>query len=229
MVKLEPTAKRDHPPLSAPQTSPPQGGRGRVGTCRHFIHSSGGHITVGSDRRFDWLTGRLFRLCLLGFLCRPFCFPLRGCGLRRFPRRLIERLEPCLHLGRRLWLGAIAEAFQDLLDVVGIGTEDRHHGRRHQEGAAVECAIGPRAGPGFPGQRRADQIGEPLQNVDAHRAPSEDTEASQLIEGAVEGRVDDHRRPAGGKRVDDIAEAGLFLAVILQRPEQRHQAGGRRA
>ena len=54
------------------------------------------------------------------------------------------------------------------------------------------------------------------------RRPS-NAESGELVEGAVEGRVDDHGCPPGGQRIDDIAEAGLFLAVILQRPEQRDQ------
>ena len=58
------------------------------------------------------------------------------------------------------------------------------------------------------------------------RRPS-DAETGKLVEGAVEGRVDDDRGAAGGKRVDDVAEAGLVLAVVLQRPEQRDR--GRRA
>ena len=50
-----------------------------------------------------------------------------------------------LHLGGRLRLGAIAEAFQDLFHVVGIGAEDRHHRRRHHEGLAVIGAVRTRA------------------------------------------------------------------------------------
>ena len=81
------------------------------------------------------------------------------------------------------------------------------------------------AGAGLPGERRADQVGEPLQNVDAHGAAAEHAEAGELVEGALEGRVDDDRRAAGGERVDDVAEAGLVLAVVLQRPQQRDEAG----
>ena len=74
---------------------------------------------------------------------------------------------------RRLRLGAIAETLQDLFHVVGVGAEDRHHRRRHHEGRAVIGAVRTRAEPGLPGQRRPDEIGQPLQDVDAHGAAAE--------------------------------------------------------
>ena len=109
-----------------------------------------------------------------------------------------------------------------------VGAEDRHHRRRHREAAAVKGAVRTLALPGLPGERRPDQVGKPLQYVDAHRATAEHAEAGELVEGAVEGRIDDDRRAAGGQRVDDVAEAGLVLAVVAERPEQRDQSGGAR-
>ena len=159
--------------------------------------------------------------------CRPARRPPLPQRLPQLPVRAwsisaIRALTAAAGLGIR----AIAEALEDLLHVVGGGAEDRHHRRRDDEAAAVERAFGPRAGARLPGQRRADQVGQALENVDAHGAAAEHAEAGELVEGALEGRVDDDRGAAGGKRMDDVAEAGLVLAVILQRPQQRDEAGG---
>src|SRR5690606_16210761 len=106
-------------------------------------------------------------------------FRLFGFGL---DGSLVERVEPRLHLDGRLRLGAVAETLQYLLHVLGVGAEDRHHRRRHHEDLAVIGAVRTASEPRLPGERRADEIGQALQYVDAHGAAAERTEAGELVE-----------------------------------------------
>ena len=109
-------------------------------------------------------------------------------------RDRLGRLRPPLH--------AVAEALQDVGDVLAGGAEQRRHRRRHGEAAAVgEGAGGPLArAAGRPGERRADQVGEALQDVDAHGAAAVDAEAEAPIDVRVEGRIDRDRGAARSRR-----------------------------
>ena len=61
--------------------------------------------------------------------------------------------------------------------------------------------------PGFHCKHRTDQVGKPLENVDAHGAVAKETEAGKLVEGALEGRIGDDRRAARRKHRNEIADS----------------------
>ena len=159
---------------------------------RRILFGSEGKFGIGYRRNIDDCRRfGLQRRCPFGFrFCRS---GFRGCSCR-----LVDFGDPRLDRGCRPGIRAIAQTFQDLFDVVGVGAEDRHHRRRHRETAAVESAVRPQAGAGLPGQRRADQVGEPLQNVDAHGAAAKHAETGELVEGCARrwGRP----RPRCGRR-----------------------------
>ena len=147
---------------------------------------------------------------------RARCFAGAGCagtGCRR--------LRPLLH--------AIAERAQDRGEILARAAGQRRHGTGDGEAAAVDRARRLRARrAGAPGERRADQIGEPLENVDAHRALAADAIAGGAVERLGDLLVDgDRGAAAGGELLDGVEPLGLGTAM-LERPELRRQRARRR-
>ena len=100
----------------------------------------------------------------------------------RHGNRLRRRLRPLLH--------AIAERAQHRRKIVAGAAGERRHRGRHHEAEAVGGGRRPRTGRArTPGQRRADEVGEPLEDVDAHRALAADAEAGDAIEIVRDGLV----------------------------------------
>ena len=102
----------------------------------------------------------------------------------------------CASGAARPALGPEAQRLQHVSQLVGGAAEDRHHVRRRLEAAVAGRAFRRRARVGRvgpPGQQRADQVGQPLQHVDAHRARPADVKAGDPIEG-IGRRL--RRRPA---------------------------------
>ena len=91
-------------------------------------------------------------------------------------RRRLGRLRPLLH--------AIAERAQDRGEVLaGAAGQRRHRRRRRRSPTRRTRPAGLRPGaPGAPGERRPDQVGEPLEDVDAHRALAADAVADDAVE-----------------------------------------------
>ena len=78
-------------------------------------------------------------------------------------------------------------------------------------------------GTGPPSQRRTDEIGEPLQDIDAHRALAADAITGSAVERLGDVLIGgDRRATAGGKLLDRI-ESLRLRAAMLERPELRRQ------
>src|SRR5690606_27916600 len=92
------------------------------------------------------------------------------------------------------------------------------------EATAVIGAFGTRRAR-LPLEKRADEVGETLEDIDTHRALAEETEARELVEGALQLRIGDDRGPAGGQHRNEVAIARLVERVVLQRPQQRYEFG----
>ena len=106
---------------------------------------------------------------------------------------------------RRQWraaVHAVAERAQDRGKIFAGRSRQRGHRLRHHKTAAIERAGGLFAGRGLaPGQRGADQIGEPLQDVDAHRALAALAVAEHAI-GVARQRLVDRKRGAARSSPD---------------------------
>ena len=98
---------------------------------------------------------------------------------------------------------------------------------RRRDGEAA--ALRKRAGRAFarrawaPGEGRADQIGEPLEDIDADGALAVDAEAEALIDLPVERRVDARPRSVRSRDGGELGKAGHVEVLVLQRPELREQ------
>ena len=84
--------------------------------------------------------------------------------------------------------------------------------------SAAPAGGSPAVGAGAIGDRRADEVGQPLQDVDAHRALAADAEAGGAVEALGDLRVDRDRGAAGGGEMRDLVEALLVEAAVLRAP-----------
>ena len=126
--------------------------------------------------------------------------------------------------GPRPLVHAVAERAQDRGEILARAARKRRHADANGEPEALDCARRLRArSAGTPCERRADEIGEPLQDIDPHGARP----AHPVTGGAVEHLCNlvvggDRRAAAGGKLLDRV-EALPFRAPIFERPELRRQ------
>ena len=153
----------------------------------------------------------------------PFPMPAPQTGLRcsRFNRRRLRRR-------RRAALHAIAERAQDRGEILAGRTRERRHRLRHHEAAAIERAGGLFARRGLaPRQRRTNEIGEPLQNIDPHRALAALPIAQHAIGVAVERLVDGKRGAAAARQMLRARQRRHIDIVLFLRPQQRRQRARR--
>ena len=119
-------------------------------------------------------------------------------------------------------------ALQHIPELAGGAAEDRHHLRRRPEPAVAGRALGRRARVGRvgpPGQQRPDQIGEPLQHVDAHRARPADVEpgdADRTLRAPPCRPTSEVRPGRGGSGM--AARSRPCVGAVLQRPQARAPA-----
>ena len=136
----------------------------------------------------------------------------RGVRCRRGLRRL------CLHRFG-LAIHAVAERAQDRGKIFAGGAGERGHRASDREAAAVEHAVGLRPRRGFaPGQRRADQVGEPLQDIDAHGTLAGDPIAGGAVQQLRRLLVDRDRRAARGGEMQQIGNTLGVGRFMLERP-----------
>ena len=140
------------------------------------------------------------------------------CGHRL---RRLDRLRPPLH--------AIAERAQDRGEVLAGRAGERGHGVDHGEAAAVERAGRLRPRRAFaPGQRRADQIGKPLEDIDAHGALAAHPIAGGAIKRGVDVLIDRDRGAAAAGKMQQVVEPLALRSLVRERPELRRQRARRR-
>ena len=103
-----------------------------------------------------------------------------------------------------------AQRLQHVAQLVRRAAEDRHHLRRRREAAVAGRALRRRLGfaaSRAPGEQRPDQIGQPLEHVEAHRARPAHVIAGGAIEGlrAAPGSAANEVRP-GARRLGQRVE-----------------------
>ena len=89
--------------------------------------------------------------------------------------------------------------------------------------SAVPGGGSPGAEAGAVGDRGADQVGEPLEDVDAHGPPAADAEAGGAVEPLGDLRIDRDRGAARAGQMRDVVDALLVEPAVLQRPELRRE------
>ena len=144
----------------------------------------------------------------------------RGGGWARFRRR--RRLGPLLH--------AVAERAQDRGEVLADAAGQRGHADGDGEAASVERAGRLRPDSTFaPGERGPDQVGETLENVDAHGALAADAIADDAIERLGNVLVDGNGGAAArGKALQLASTPAASGPAVLERPELQRQSARRR-
>ena len=117
----------------------------------------------------------------------------------RFSRLATRRLSVEVGMPVRR-LAAETHGPQDSGEIFPRTAQQRHHGRRDGEAALAERAFGRGLGAlgRLPGNERADEIGEALQHVDAHRAPAADLVADSGVVAGGDLGIDRHRHQALG-------------------------------
>ena len=130
---------------------------------------------------------------------------------RRGDLRRLRGFWPPLH--------AVAERTQDRRKVFARGAGQRRHAVDDGKAAAGNRARRLRSRSTFaPRQRGADQIGQALQNIDAHRALAADPIAGGAVERRVDLAIDRDRGAAGAGEMQQIVEAFGLRSVMRQRP-----------
>ena len=130
---------------------------------------------------------------------------------------------------QRTFLAAETEQLQDQAQLVAGAAHDGHHLGPDPERASTSGAGG-RLGGGFGGLpcgQRPDDIGEPLQHIDAHRTQPAHMETGGAVEGLRHGGVARHRGQPLARRFRDGGRGEVMLGSVLQQPEQQQQVGGR--
>ena len=183
----------------------------------HIRCGSGGRAVIrragiGGLRRRRGIRGRSFR-------GRSF----RGYGVGHGSR--LDRR----HRRRRAAVHAIAQGAQDRGEVLAGRAGQRGHRLGDDEAAAVERAGRLLAGTAVaPGQRRPDQIGKALEDIDAHRALAALAIAQHAIGIPVERLVDGEGRPPAARQLLRARQCRQVDIVLLVRPQQRRdRARGR--
>ena len=126
--------------------------------------------------------------------------------------------------------GRVAERLQDRGEILARAADQGGHADGGHEAVAVGRAVRrcARGGAGPVGDRRADQVGEPLQDVDAHRPLAADPEAGGAVEALGDLAIDLDRGAAGAGEMRDLVEAALVEAAVAQGPELGRERAGRR-
>ena len=121
-------------------------------------------------------------------------------------------------------LHAIAERAQDRGKILTGRSGQRRHRLRDDKSATIECAGGLLTGHPFaPRQRRTDQIGEPLQDIDTYGALTALAIAERPIGVAIELLIDRKRGAAAAGQMLRARQRREINIVLLLRPQQRRQ------
>ena len=151
-----------------------------------------------------------------GFACGECIFGRNGrrCGHRL---RRLDRLRPPLQ--------PIAERAQNGGEILAGGAGERGHGVDHGEAAAADGARRLRPRRAFaPGERRADQISKPLEDIDTNRPLAAHPITGGAIKHGVDVLIHRDRGAAAAGKVQQVVEP-----LALRLPHAPAPRAGRQA